>query len=119
MSAVRLVINLHTVPGAAEEYCAAWLAHGDEVRAEQGCLQYELFRSASDPDNLVMVELWADRAAFDAHWTAELARPPVRPDLIGRPDTRRYGRDGVEIYWEHAEQRWSGSAGQWVRRPGS
>lgn len=116
MSAVRLVINLHSTPGGAEGYCLAWQPHRDEVLKEPGCLQYELFRSVSDPDNLAMLELWADRGSFDEHWEKELARQPVRPDLIGRADTRRAGRDGVEIYWEQAEHRYSASAGLWVPR---
>ncbi|GAB2459100.1 putative quinol monooxygenase [Jatrophihabitans fulvus] len=116
MAAVRLVVNLHTHPGKAEEYAQAWQAHADEVEEEPGCLQYELFRSARHPDNLAMLELWADRDAFDAHWALELTRPMVRPELIASAEGRELGRDGLEIYWEQSEQRWSSRRGEWVAR---
>jgi quinol monooxygenase YgiN len=116
VSPVRLVVNLHSVPGAAAEYGQAWKSHGAEVAREAGCLQYELFQSISHPDHLAMLELWADRAAFESHWQQEMLRPQVRPELIGAPRTRTEGRDSVEIYWEQAEHRYSASAGLWVPR---
>ncbi|GAA4831973.1 hypothetical protein GCM10023235_02770 [Kitasatospora terrestris] len=37
------------------------------VRAEDGCLQYDLHRVVGDPDRFVLVELWASREALAAH----------------------------------------------------
>lgn len=37
------------------------------VLAEQGCLGYDYYRSATDPDVLLLVERWTDRQAQQAH----------------------------------------------------
>jgi quinol monooxygenase YgiN len=42
----------------------------DATRAEEGCLSYDLFESASTPGTFVTVERWTDSAALDAHMEA-------------------------------------------------
>ncbi|MFG2146838.1 putative quinol monooxygenase [Streptomyces sp. NPDC048696] len=37
------------------------------MRAEEGCLQYDLHRVVDDPDRFVLVELWSSREALAAH----------------------------------------------------
>ena len=37
------------------------------TRAEQGCLQYELLQSQSDPRQFTFCEKWTDEEAFAAH----------------------------------------------------
>jgi len=37
------------------------------TRAEPGCLSFEVVSSADDPARLLVAELFADQAAFDAH----------------------------------------------------
>lgn len=60
-------------------YLKAHAGKGDEVlslaaplieatRKESGCISYELYRKPADPDVLVFVETWKDRAALDAHF---------------------------------------------------
>lgn len=44
------------------------------VRAEEGCLRYDLLRDSENPDLLMFNEAWRDRAALDAH----LATPHMR-----------------------------------------
>ena len=39
----------------------------EEVRREDGCLSYELYRGEDDADILVFVEEWASRAQWEAH----------------------------------------------------
>ena len=38
-----------------------------EVRAEDGCVQYDYYLSAEDGSAGVLLERWRDRAALDAH----------------------------------------------------
>src|SRR5262249_45957638 len=46
-------------------------------RQDAGCEQFEVFRSVSDSDKLVLLELWKDQAALDAHAKLQAQRPPL------------------------------------------
>ena len=43
----------------------------DSVRAEPGCLRYDLFRVRHDDDTLMMVEQWASKGDLKAHGASE------------------------------------------------
>ena len=77
---VRLIIHMTAKPGQGAALAEAYAARCREVAREGGCQQYEIFRSALDPDRLVMLELWADQAALDAHMA--LARTQPRPPAL-------------------------------------
>ena len=62
---------------------------------EEGCLQYELFRSGDDPCKLVLIELWASKALYDRYWTTQCERE-------GLPSPERLRQARIEFY-EHAE----------------
>lgn len=114
---VRLVINLTTTDEAAgDAFAAAWPQRLAEVQAEPGCLQYELFRSVSHPENFTVLESWADRAAFDAHFALEMQRERVGTSHLGDPATRRHGSNGTEIYWEQQNWGWDPQTSQWTPR---
>lgn len=49
----------------AERLC---LEHSARSRTEPGCLHHEPHWSMQDPNRVVFVEHWADRAAVDAHF---------------------------------------------------
>lgn len=48
------------IPSRAPEAQAA-------TRAEPGCIAYDFYTCTDDPDRLVFVESWTDRAAHDFH----------------------------------------------------
>jgi quinol monooxygenase YgiN len=77
---VRLVITTYAKPGKGTELAQAMADRCRAVQQEPGCQQFEVFQSALDPDKLVVLELWADPAALDAHAQVNAARPP-RPVL--------------------------------------
>ncbi|WP_190087258.1 putative quinol monooxygenase [Streptomyces melanogenes] len=64
---VRLHILITTLPGRGQEQVDAYERLAPIVRAEEGCLQYDLHRVVGDPDQFVLVELWASREALAAH----------------------------------------------------
>lgn len=82
-------------PGQPQQY---W----DASRAEEGCLQFEPFRSVEFPENTVTLELWDQAQAIEKHWLSRLAQriypqegaptPAPRPE----PPARRYGQPGSE-----------------------
>src|SRR5215471_7028583 len=65
--AVRLVVTFHAAPGKGAELAQAMNARCEVSRQDAGCEHFEVFRSVSDPDKLVLLELWKDQAALDAH----------------------------------------------------
>lgn len=64
---LKLVILIQTKPGRAAEQIAAFTRLAPLVRAETGCLQYEMHPVAGDEDKFVLVETWTSKAALDAH----------------------------------------------------
>ena len=80
---LRLVITINAAPGKGAEFAEAFRGRCQEVMAEPGCEQFEVFQSAIDPDKLVLLELWKDQAALDAHSTINATRAPLPAGLRG------------------------------------
>lgn len=64
---VRVVAVLQAQPGAGGQVLQRWPALAEQVRAEDGCLAYDLHRVAGDDDRLVVLERWASLEALAAH----------------------------------------------------
>ncbi|MBZ5789490.1 antibiotic biosynthesis monooxygenase [Burkholderia contaminans] len=64
---VLLVISIQTLPGKRHEQIAAYEHLAPIVRAEPGCLQYDLHSVADDENRFVLIERWASAAALAAH----------------------------------------------------
>lgn len=67
---VRLVVMINTQPGKGSQQLAAFQALAPKVRAEHGCLLYDLHPVVGNPDSFVLIEKWASKAALDAHHVA-------------------------------------------------
>src|SRR5205807_5249904 len=72
--AVRLVVTFHAASGKGAELAQAMKARCEVSRQDAGCEQFEVFQSVSDPDKLVLLELWKDQARSEEH-TSELQSP--------------------------------------------
>ena len=75
-------------PGRRDELVAAARAVTAATRTDRGCLAYSFSADLEDPDRILSIEVWADRAALDAHMshdhTEEFLR--VAPALVaGEP----------------------------------
>ncbi|MEV7520297.1 putative quinol monooxygenase [Streptomyces sp. NPDC091371] len=64
---VQLVILISTLPGRGREQVAAFERLAPIVRAEEGCLQYDMHQVSGEPDRFVLVERWASQQALAAH----------------------------------------------------
>ncbi len=73
MSDLQVVATIPAKPEAVEAIREALKALVAATLAEEGCLAYDLFESASAPGTFVTVERWTDQAALDAH----MAQPHV------------------------------------------
>lgn len=115
MAGVRLVIPMLARTGQASAYLAAWAPRFAEVNAEPGCLQYELFQSAADPERLCLLEHWATREAFDAHYRLERTKTdPEHPKQLARAflDADSVA-SGVEITFERRVYRFDAEQARW------
>ena len=89
-----IVIGAATAaPGRHDELVAAAQAITAATREDRGCLAYSFAADLADPDRILSVEIWADRAALDEHMghphTAEFLR--LAPGLVeGEPDMSFY-----------------------------
>jgi quinol monooxygenase YgiN len=79
--AVRLVVTFQAASGKGDELAQAMKARCEVSQQDAGCEQFEVFRSAFDPDKLVLLELWKDQAALDAHAKLQAQRPPLPQGL--------------------------------------
>lgn len=79
--AVRLVVTFDATPGRGAELAQAMKARCEVSRQDTGCEQFEVFQSVSDPDKLVLLELWKDQAALNAHAELQARRPPLPEGL--------------------------------------
>ncbi|MBT2447714.1 antibiotic biosynthesis monooxygenase [Streptomyces sp. ISL-43] len=66
-STVRLMILITTLPGRGREQIDAYERLAPVVRAEEGCLRYDMHQVSGDPDRFVLVEQWSSKAALAAH----------------------------------------------------
>jgi quinol monooxygenase YgiN len=69
-SAVGVVVSIQVKPGRGAEQEAFFAQLAPLVRAEDGCLQYELHPVIGDPDRYVILEWWESEAALAAHGSA-------------------------------------------------
>ncbi|MCB1014074.1 MAG: antibiotic biosynthesis monooxygenase [Acidimicrobiales bacterium] len=65
-------------PESLDEAVALSLEHVRRSRAEPGCLRHSVHRDVEDPNRLVFLEYWADRAALDAHFAVPASRELVQ-----------------------------------------
>jgi len=83
--AVRLVVTFHAAPVKGTELAQAMKARCEVSRQDAGCEQFEVFQSVFDPDKLVLLELWKDQAALDAHAKLQNSTPRLRQGNSPRP----------------------------------
>ncbi len=69
-TAVDVVATIEVRPGQADAVLAIVQEYIDLVRAEEGCLRYDLYAVRREADVLVMVEQWASKDALRDHGSA-------------------------------------------------
>jgi quinol monooxygenase YgiN len=88
---VRLVVTFTAAPGKGAELARIFQDRCAEVIQEPGCEQFEVFRSAINPDKLTLLELWTDQAALDVHAKVNATRAPLPPGLrVGSGEREDY-----------------------------
>jgi quinol monooxygenase YgiN len=85
MSGVRLIVQFTADSAAlADTAIEEATARCRRVQQEPGCLQFEVFRSALQPERYVLLERWESPEALAVHAQTMLANPPARNPGIRR-----------------------------------
>jgi quinol monooxygenase YgiN len=87
MSTVLVTARIRARPETREDLVALLVEVQTASRAEDGCVSYGFFAALEDPDSLIAVEEWRDRASLDAHFgQPHLVRLlQEMPNLIAAP----------------------------------
>ncbi|MGB7287628.1 MAG: putative quinol monooxygenase [Salaquimonas sp.] len=64
-----LIATLKIKPGSLPEILKAVAPCIEATRKEAGCLSYDLHQSVTDPETLVFVERWENKASLENHFT--------------------------------------------------
>jgi (4S)-4-hydroxy-5-phosphonooxypentane-2,3-dione isomerase len=63
-----VVVTFQLKPGSAAAFHPIIIENAEtSVRSEPGCDQFQVLHDEADPDKIVLYEVYADEAAFDAH----------------------------------------------------
>jgi quinol monooxygenase YgiN len=96
MSGVRLIIQFTAEnAGQADKAIEEAAERCKRVQQEPGCVQFEVFRSALQPEKYVLLEHWESKEALAVHAQGMAANPPPRNPGITR----------VREDYEHQETR--------------
>ena len=90
MSAITVVAIVTAQPGAEAALQSILLGLVAPTRLEAGCLRYDLHRDPLNPQTLVFLETWDNRAAHQAHMQTPgfLAARAAQQGLVAGKDVR-------------------------------
>jgi quinol monooxygenase YgiN len=67
-----IVVDFHLKQGARSEFRRLIDENAEaSARTEQGCLQFDVLEPEGEGDRVLLYEIYADKAAFDAHLRTE------------------------------------------------
>jgi quinol monooxygenase YgiN len=98
---ITLVAHVRVQPQHAEAYMAVIAEMTALTNAnEPGMVYYNFSRSVDDPNLFLVLEIYADHAAFEAHWATDYIWPSIdktRPLMEGGSiDIKQYVSPGTE-----------------------
>jgi quinol monooxygenase YgiN len=88
--AIGVIATLKVQPGKGGEFEQVFRDLAAQVSAnEPGNKLYQVFKSRKEADTYVVMEIYQDQAALDAHGKSDhfkAAGPKIGPTMAGRPD---------------------------------
>ena len=73
---IRLLVTFRAAPGRGAELAQFYRTRCAEAREEPGCEQFEAFQSVDDPDKVILLERWKDKAALEVHARLNSTKSP-------------------------------------------
>ena len=72
MAKVVLVVELEISPASLDTFVDIVTKHGaNSQKIEEGCLRFEVLKPRESDNKVILVEMYADDAALDAHWSSD------------------------------------------------
>ncbi|MDX1529073.1 MAG: putative quinol monooxygenase [Gammaproteobacteria bacterium] len=72
MAKVVLVVELEISPDSLKTFVDIVTKHGaNSLKIEEGCLRFEVLKPRESENKVILVEMYADDAALDAHWNSD------------------------------------------------
>ncbi|HWA31453.1 MAG TPA: putative quinol monooxygenase [Rhizomicrobium sp.] len=92
--AIGVVATLKVAEGKNADFEAVFRDLAAQVKAnEPGNQLYRVFKSKADAQTYVVMEVYADQAALEAHGKSDhfrAAGPKIAPTMAGRPDIQYF-----------------------------
>jgi len=92
--AIGVVATLKVAEGKNSEFESVFRGLASQVKAnEPGNKLYQVCKSKSDSQTYVVMEIYADQAALEAHGKSDhfkAAGPKIAPTMAGRPDIQYF-----------------------------
>jgi quinol monooxygenase YgiN len=92
--AVGVVATLKVAEGKNADFEAVFRDLAAQVKAnEPGNQLYRVFKSKSDPQTYVVMEIYADQAALETHGKSDhfrAAGPKIGPTMGGKPEIQYF-----------------------------
>ncbi len=92
-----MAVHARIQPGTKDQFEAAFTECIKATRKENGCIAYDLNRSADDPTQYINYERWASVAALGAHLNAAHTvklLTTIAPFLASAPEVKVYSLAG-------------------------
>ena len=67
MGAIAIIIEFEVKPGRRAEFEAVLRKDARETLQDDGCLRMEVLQPRSEPNRVLLSELWRDAAAIEVH----------------------------------------------------
>jgi quinol monooxygenase YgiN len=79
-------------PGRREDMVDAVADMARATRSDEGCEIYGFYADVTDPDVILSVEVWRDRAALDAHMSHDHTEAFIQtvPGLVAGPPVMHF-----------------------------
>ena len=91
---IGVIATLKVQEGKNDEFLSAFRELASQVRTnEAGNKLYQLFKSRKEPNTYVVMEIYQDQAALDAHGKSDhfrAAGPKLAPAMAGRPEVQYF-----------------------------
>ena len=89
---VTVIARYRARPGEGDAVAATLVHHVAATRAEPGCVQFDAYRSADDPDEFALYERYVDEPAFESHRASPHFQRYILGDVVPRLAERTWHR---------------------------
>ncbi|MDH5673230.1 MAG: antibiotic biosynthesis monooxygenase [Myxococcales bacterium] len=90
--AVMVLLECNAKPGTGDQLVATFKAVLPDTRAREGFVEIKAFQNQDDKDNIVLVETWENKAAYEAYlgWRKENGSLDKLVEALTGPPSIRY-----------------------------